>query len=96
MNFLVKEQKQKPTNLDDSNLYWLAFKQATDDLLVINIGINNHNQREKNLSNVRSYLVFSGIDIKPAIMPGGSDSLFIRQVCIPIFIDNQSYLSNFK
>lgn len=34
MNFIIKEQKEKLTTLDDSNPFWLAFKQATDDLLV--------------------------------------------------------------
>lgn len=40
MNFIVKEPKEKLTQLDDSNAFWLAFKQATDDLLV---NINDKN-----------------------------------------------------
>lgn len=40
MNFITKEQKEKLTPLDDSNPFWLAFKQATDDLLV-NLHIDN-------------------------------------------------------
>lgn len=39
MNFIEKNEKEIITQLDDSNPFWLAFKQATDDLLVYKIDI---------------------------------------------------------
>lgn len=85
MNFIIKEQKEKLTPLDDSNPFWLAFKQATDDLLV-NLHIDNcihlHIEWPK-CANWLFLFTFSGIHIKPTVPPGGSDSRFIRRVGIP-------------
>lgn len=75
MVFTQKGPYIAPTKIDDSNQYWLAFKDGIKDLLVL--------VKFVFIIILLIYLNFSGLKIKTQIFPGGTDSRYIRQVGIP-------------
>lgn len=80
MCFTHKEPKAPLTAIDQTNPFWMAFKEATDELYVLIRKMEIWICFLSILLFIFRFDRFRNLKIKTLIFPGGTDSRYVRRV----------------